>query len=357
MKKNILALIVCTQTAFTALAQQTSGFSSDTTGQQYISVNAGATGIIAPEFQPPTTALFSVLKVTSSGNTTTLTLAGTPPCDSYGAPVLAKKYDKKKYPVYYALVTSGDLTGNFYSVVSNTADKIVIDTPGVSLSSAGIKAIDLRPYWTLETLFPASASGAAFIKTTSSNNIMTKLILSPVSVTGTQNPLNFGQTFYFSSSVNNWVSSTAPNVSAGGIPVPPGRYLYIQNTGTNSFPLDAYFAGTVLKTPFRVTLYSSSKSVVKTLFALPRASSYKLSDIGFDDLNFSSSKVGFLTDVFAVDNSQGGVSNRYYKSGKNWYSVGSSMPVNPSIPVGTAFAVTKPSVVGVNKSLLNKTNK
>ena len=88
-----------------------------------------------------------------------------------------------------------------------------------------------------------------------------------------------------------------------------------------------------------------------------RASSYKLSDIGFDDLNFSSSKVGFLTDVFAVDNGQGGASNRYYKSGKNWYSVGSSMPVNPSIPVGTAYAVTKPSVVGVNKSLLNKTNK
>lgn len=358
MKSFILALIVCSQVA--ALAQQKSGISTVTGGQQYISVGANATAVIAPEFQPPSVALFSISSVSTSGNSTTLTLAGSPPRDAYDAPVLANQYNTNNgtgYPVYYALVTSGLSTGNFYSVVSNTAHQIVIDNKGDALSAAGIKAIDLRPYWTLETLFPSSGSGAAFIETTSSSNVMTKLILSPVTVTGIQNPQSEGQKFYFSSTVKNWVLQTSPGVSAGGVPVPPGRYLYIQNTGNGTFPIDSNIAGTVLKTPFRITLYSSPIQEVRTLFSLPRASSYKLSEIGFNNINFSSSSIGLLGDIFIVDDGQGGVSKRYYKSKNNWYLLGSQNPVNPLLSAGTAFAVLKTSNFGGSKFLENQPNK
>jgi uncharacterized protein (TIGR02597 family) len=358
MKKLLFALIVCCQVA--AFAQQKSGISTVTAGQQYLSVGANATAVVAPEFQPPSVALFTIASVSTSGNRTTLTLVGTPPRDAYDAPVLVNQYNTNNatgYPVYYALVTSGLSTGSFFSVVSNTARQIVIDNQGYNLSAASIKAIDLRPYWTLETLFPSSGAGAAFIETTNSSNVMTKLILSPVTVTGIQNPISEGQRFYFSNAVKNWVLQTSPEVSAGGVPVPPGRYLYLQNTGNGTFPIDSYIAGTVLKTPFRILLYSSPTQEVRTLFSLPRASSYKLSEIGLDDLNFSSSGVGLLGDVFIVYDGQGNVSKRYYKSKTKWYAAGSNTPVNPILSAGTAFSVLKNSNYGGSKFIQNRTNK
>ena len=349
MKKSILSLFAGAQLLSLAIGQD-SGISAVTGGQQYLAVAPNATQVVAPEFQPPSAAIFSVSNVSTSGNSTTLNLVGDPPLDAYNAPVLADAYSKKVYPVYYALVTAGLSTGSFYSVVSNNATQIVIDTQGETLSSTNIKSIDLRPYWTLETLFPASGAGAAFIATSSDSNIMTKLILSPTTVTDGENPQSEGQKFYFSSSVGNWVRDTEPAISAGAVPVPPSRYLYLQNTGTGSFSIDAYFAGTVLKTPFRVHLYSSQDQTIYTLFALPRASSYKLSEIGFDSANFSS------TDLLLVGGAQAGVSQTYYKSGANWYALGSQVPVDPAIASGTAYAVKKASNAVGNKTVLNINN-
>jgi uncharacterized protein (TIGR02597 family) len=349
MKKSILALFVGAQLLALAIAQD-SGIFEVTGGQQYLAVAANATQVVAPEFQPPSAAIFSVLNVSTSGNSTTLNLAGDPPLDAYNAPILADQYNKKVYPIYYVLVTDGLSIGSFYSVVSNNATQIVIDTQGETLSSTSIKSIDLRPYWTLETLFPASGAGAAFIATTSDSNIMTQLVLSPTTITDGQNPQSEGQKFYFSSSVGNWVRDTEPTISAGAVPVPPSRYLYLQNTGTGSFPIDSYFAGTVLKTPFRVALYSSQNQSTYTLFALPRASSYKLSEMGFDTANFST------TDLLLVGDAQAGVSQTYYKAGANWYALGSQVPVDPTIPSGTAYAVKKAINAAGNKNLLNINN-
>jgi uncharacterized protein (TIGR02597 family) len=355
MKKSILALLVGGQLLSVALAQD-SGISSVTGGQQFIAVAAHETAVVAPEFQPPSVALLTISSVSTSRNTTTLLLAGNPPLDAYSAPILADAYNKKVYPVYYALVTAGSSTGSFYSVVSNTASQIVIDTQGETLSSVNVTSIDVRPYWTLETLFPATGAGAAFISTRNTENIMTKLILSPVTVTTAQIPQNQGQKFYFSHSLKNWVSESDPSVSAGAVPVPPGRYLYMQNTGIGSFSIDAYFAGTVLKTPFRIALYSSPTEDLKTLFALPRASAYLLADIGFNDENFSTSTSESQKDLLFVGDSDIRASGTYYKSGANWYAVGSAIPVNPIIDSGTVYAVKKTSNPNGNKQLLNINN-
>ena len=355
MKKSFFALLAGFQLVAIAFAQE-SGISGVTGGQQYIAVAAQETAVIAPEFQQPSVALLSISSVSTSGNSTTLLLAGNPPLDAYNAPVLADAYNKKVYPVYYALVTAGSSTGTFYSVISNTASQIVIDSHGDTLSSVNITSIDVRPYWTLETLFPASGAGAAFIPTRNTENIMTKLILSPVTVSGAQIPQNQGQKFYFSHSLKNWASESEPTVSAGAVTVPPGRYLYMQNTGIGSFSIDAYFAGTVLKTPFRITLYSSPTEDLKTLFALPRASSYLLSDIGLNDENFAPSTSGSLKDLLFVGDSDSRASGTYYKSSTNWFSVGSATPVNPILASGTAYAVKKASNPNGNKQLLNVNN-
>ena len=355
MKKSIFALLAGFQLVAIAFAQE-SGIFGVTGGQQYIAVAAQETAVVAPEFQPPSVALLSISSVSTSGNSTTLNLVGEPPLDAYNAPVLADAYNRNVYPVYYAMVTAGSSTGTFYNVISNTASQIVIDTHGETLSSVNITSIDVRPYWTLETLFPASGAGAAFIPTRNTENIMTKLILSPVTVSGAQIPQNQGQKFYFSHSVKNWVSESDPTVSAGAVTVPPGRYLYMQNTGIGSFSIDAYFAGTVLKTPFRITLYSSPTEDLKTVFALPRASSYLLSDLGLNDENFSSSTSGSLKDLLFIGDSDVKSLGTYYRSGANWYAVGSAIPVNPIIYSGTAYAVKKAINSNGDKALLNRNN-
>ena len=350
--------MACASFATTAFAQQKAGIYSVSVGQQYIAVDAGATAIVAPELQPPSMGLFTVSAVSTNGTNSTLTLTGTPPLDAYGAPVLANQYNQgASYPIFYALVTSGALTGNYYSVVSNTTGNLVINNKGETITGLGVKAIDLRPYWTLETLFPASVVGASFIATTSPSSVMTKLILSPTTVTGLQNPQDAGDAFYFDSSLKNWVKASAPAEVAGATPVPPGRYLYMQNTGNNTFPIDSYIAGTVLKTPFNFKLTGSPTEAVTTLFALPRASSYKLSEVGFNDNNFIPARIGLANDILVIDDSQGGVAGKYYRSGNKWYAIGSTIAVDPLIPSGTAYGVIKVMDYFGNKTFTNKNNK
>ena len=128
-------------------------------------------------------------------------------------------------------------TGTYTLSLSQTCPPV-----GVELQQQTVK----QPFHIPLRVALLSGEGAAFIATSSDSNIMTKLILSPPPVMDDRNPQNEGQNFYFSTSVGNWVRDTEPTISAGAVPVPPSRYLYLQNTGTGSFAIDAYFAGTLL---------------------------------------------------------------------------------------------------------------
>ena len=357
MNRTLLFFVICACLVGTSVAQIPAGYSTVSVGQQYIAADAGSTIIVAPEFQPPTVGTFSISAVTTSGTNSTLTLAGTPPLDSYGAPVLANSYNQKGYPVYYALVTDGTLKGNFYNVLSNTKKTLVINNQGTAMTTASVKSIDLRPYWTLESLFPADAEGVAFIGTNSTTSVMTQLVVSPTTISGNQQPQDVGKKFYFNSSLKNWVSTEKPTVPAGGVIVPPGRYLYFQNTGNGTYPVDSFIAGTVLKTQFNVRLYSSSNQTLTTLFALPRASDYKLSTIGLNDLNFSSKATGTTEDFFIVYDGFGGVGATYYRKANKWYLVGYELPVDSVIASGTCYGVLKPKSSSGNKVLINQNNK
>jgi uncharacterized protein (TIGR02597 family) len=358
MKQALLTLLVATAFAATASAQ-TFRASPTVGGSQYVVAPAGRTVIVAPEFQRPSVATFRVTAASTASGLTTLTLTGRPPLDSYGAPLLTNQYQAAA-DTYYAMVTAGDWMGMFFTVTANTATTLEIQTDSLPNSTAtSVRSIEIRPYWSLETLFPASVADVSFIPTTDPMAIKTQIVLSPVLTTATEQPQAIGEAFYFNSTASAWVSATDPSTDKGKTLVAPGRYLYWQNTSAGSYPLDVVIAGTVLTAPFRQNLFSAADDTTITYFALPRSSPYKLSQLGLNDTIFTPSlSQGLLgrNDTLLVDDGFGNVGATYYRYLKKWYVVGSALPVDPVFPAGTAFAVTKKANASPVKVLTNLNN-
>lgn len=331
-------------------------------GSQYIYQEAGATNIIAPQFQRPAVASFQVTSVASAATTATLTLRGKKPVDSYGAPLLQDqyRYDPAFQPnTYYALVTAGTARGAFFTVSTNSPTSVTIDLDGPPLTSKDVKAVELRPYWSLATLFPADQATISFIPTTQSSGVMTTMIISPLVLPAGALPQNFAPNYYFDSTLNNWVDQTNPSVSAGDAIVRPGQYLYAVNTGTNSYPIHAYISGSVLPSQFTLRLASGS-NVLINCFSLPRASDYKLSEIGFNNTNFvqstDKSPLG-SNDLLIVDDGHGGVGGTYYRYKNQWYNASNdAFPTNPTFRAGTAFGLKKASSSPATSLLYNQAN-
>jgi uncharacterized protein (TIGR02597 family) len=347
-----------------------SSVTETTCGSQYIWQDANTTNIIAPEFQPASVGIFVVTSVLNNGTNATLTLAGSPPVDTYGAPLTSNEfqYSGTNQPnTYYALVCDGTLKGIFFTVVSNTTNALTINTGSTPMSLKSIKSIELRPYWTLATLFPADMATNSFIPTTNTNNLMSTVLISTTSIPSTTTPQSLVSQYCFLSSMSNWVNVTNASVYAGDTIVPPGQYVYFRNNGgtnTNSmsYPLNNYIAGTILTNLFRIPLAQSTftNSLKTTYFALPRSSSYTLSKIGFNDSNFKQSTNSTYygrNDLLLVDNGHGNVAVTYYKYMNKWYSTSNTnFPVNPTFAPGTVFGVLKAVSVNFSEDLINTNN-
>lgn len=329
-------------------------------GSQYIYQEAGTTNIIAPQFQRAPVASFHVTSVSSAATTATLTLRGKKPLDSYGVPLFQDQYqyDAAFQPnTYYALVTAGKARGSFFTVDTNSPASITIELTGPPLVSKDIKAVEVRPYWTLATLFPASQATVSFIPTTQSSGVMTTMIISPLVLPAGALPQKFAPSYYFDSTMNSWVDQANPSVSAGDTIVRPGQYLYALNTGTNSYPLHTYISGSVLRSQFTLEIATGS-GVLTTCFSLPRASDYKLSEIGFNNANFlqstDKSALGD-NDLLLVDDGHGGVAGTYYRYKNQWYDASNdAFPTDPTFAAGTAFGVRKANFSPANGPLYNR---
>jgi uncharacterized protein (TIGR02597 family) len=358
MKQALLTLLLAAALVPNAVAQSFR-VAQPAVGSQYVLAPAGRTVIVAPQFQRPSVGTFRVTGVNPDGETATLALAGRPPLDSYGAPLLDDQY-KPAAETYYAFVTAGDWTGLFFTVTANTATTLVIHTGGLPGGRAtSVRSIEVRPYWSLETLFPASVAQVSFIPTADPGDVKTRLVLSPLITSGDEQPQQVGEAYYYSSAVSGWVSAADPDVAAGKVLVAPGRYLYLQNTSAGSYPLDAVIAGSVLTAPLRQNLYTSAEDNTITYFALARSSDYKLSQIGLTAANFTpslnQSPLG-RNDLLLVDDGFGGVGAVYYLYKSKWYTTGSALPVDPVLPAGTAYAVMKKAGPGPVKVLVNRNN-
>lgn len=97
---------------------------------------------------------------------------------------------------YYARMLSGNLRGQYFVITGNTTDTLTVDSAGLNLASiAQGDSVEIAPFWTLGTFYPASQAGVAFIASTSSLSRQTEILFFDANATGI-NRASSG-TYYF----------------------------------------------------------------------------------------------------------------------------------------------------------------
>ena len=364
-QSGVTAVTVGNQYIWAGAGSVSNIVSFDTTNNTYITKSTTITNVtvVAPEFQPSAVGNFLISSLSTNSTNATLLLVGKPPVDSYGVPLVPNEYQyagTNQPNTYYVIVTGGSLGGSVFTLVSNSTNSITVAVGSVPVTKDSVTSVEIRPYWTLSTMFPANMATYSYVPTTNPSVVMSRLIIAPKYLLGASSPQQVGAAYYFNASTTNWVNSTNPSVSADDTILPPGSYIYFQNDGGNlSYPVNIYLAGTSLKGLFRTPIYGST-NLTSTYLSLPRSSSYKLSQIGLDNSNFRQSLNKTPTgrnDTLLVDNGQGKIGGIYYKFKNQWYKVGDdAYPSDPSLAPGSAFGVTKPPTSSGSSVLVNTNN-
>lgn len=135
---------------------------------------------------------------------------------------------------YHVRVLTGLLRGQFLTVVSNDANSLQVDPTGFDLTVvAPGEKIELAPYWTLGSLYPASQAGVSFIPSTSSLVRQTELYFYDAAGNGINRAPSV--TYFFYNGAWRKVGATI-TLSFDRTVVPPDSYFIQRNKAAASTP-------------------------------------------------------------------------------------------------------------------------
>jgi Verrucomicrobium spinosum paralogous family TIGR02597 len=117
-----------------------------------------------------------------------------------GAPAWATNVFAKNLPAqpntYYVRLRSGSLGGQYFTISANSANTLTVDSNGLDLSLVGAdEKLEIAPYWTLGSLFPAANAGSAFVASATTFSRQTELYFPNLSYNGINPPTD--ETFFF----------------------------------------------------------------------------------------------------------------------------------------------------------------
>lgn len=360
IKMSLLATALLVFSALPASAQGTNVSYSDVVGYVKETYNPSSDSIVAPQLQRPTELIAPVTGITTAGDSATLTLSGvTLSTDQF-------KYVSGSQPkTYYALVTAGNKIGTVFTISANTSNQVTVALDGLSLVSADATQIEVRPYWTIASLFPASDSGISFVASTGINTASRRTQILIPNTTGLGINRAPSTILFFNPAVGNWVSTASTSVSAGDTIVPPNTFLILRNTGGTPPSLSHTVVGAVDSKPAAIYLGTRTNGQNDNPISLSRPTDYLLSEIGFTDASFVPS-LGLNTasrrDQLLVLSKTGSGINRsvskiYFRFNSQWYdTANTSASTNPVIPAGSALFIRKASSDGFDKVVSNTPN-
>lgn len=190
-----------------------------------------------------------------SGNT--IVVSGTP--WTAGQFVYATGTQPKRY---YVLVgpagTTNPKEGRTFFITGNSSNTLTLETTPDELNGipAGAQLLVI-PYWTLNTVFPASDANVSFTATMSTRGFKTEILIPANGATGVN--LAYSQVYFFSNNVNNstgnigWRVLGDNTADHGDDPLAPGGYFVVRNL--NAAPtLPLVSAGAVLTKRLSVPL-------------------------------------------------------------------------------------------------------
>lgn len=98
---------------------------------------------------------------------------------------------------HYARLLTGVHKGHYFSIAANTASTLTVDSAGLNLSLIGAgDTVEIAPYWTLSSVFPASDAGTSFVASTSPATRQTELLFLDPNYIGINQPAAFTYFFY-----------------------------------------------------------------------------------------------------------------------------------------------------------------
>ena len=357
MKKLNVTLAILVAAVMAGNAQSTVPVGYVTT-----TLAAGADTIIAPQVFRPSELTGAVSSVVGSAGNATLAISG--------ASLTANQYQYNaatQNKTYFALVTSGNLVGETFIITSNDASSVTVNLNGITTpSNADITGIEIRPSWTVATMFPASDANISYVPSATSGASSRRTTINIPNITGTGINRSSQATLFYNSAVGDWVTTTATSTKAGDTAILPGSYVIHRNTGGTTPPsLALTLVGQVFDKPLTNYLGTSSSKSNDTYLALARPTDYTLSQLGLDDSAFTQSlskSAGGRKDQLLVVNPTGSGINRssaatYYKYANNWYTVAGVNADSAVIPAGAAIILRKvTSTDGATKKWNNQLN-
>jgi len=124
-----------------------------------------------------------------------------------------------------------DAEGKFFTVTANTANTLTIDLAGDSLSSVPVNAqVQLIPYWTLGTLFPAADANVSFIPSVSQFVRQTEILVPNHAALGVDTAV--AATYYFTS--GQWRKFGDGAVNYDNATLPPTESFTVRNKASSS---------------------------------------------------------------------------------------------------------------------------
>ncbi|PYL02443.1 MAG: hypothetical protein DME32_06455 [Verrucomicrobia bacterium] len=164
---------------------------------------------------------------------------------------------------YYVLIGpisgTGTKEGRTYLIIGNGTGTLIVDTSNDDSRNLNTipanTQVQVIPYWTPATIFPASDAGVSFTPTSSPPTYQTLLRFPNYSAPGINQP--YAAEYYFNSGAWRLVSDGFNNPpDHGGDPLLPDGYFVVRNTnGAPTLPLRAL--GSVLMKKTTVSLFAA----------------------------------------------------------------------------------------------------
>jgi uncharacterized protein (TIGR02597 family) len=151
---------------------------------------------------------------------------------------------------HHVRALSGALRGHYFIVTANGSATLTVDAAGLDLGQlAAGDAVEVAPFWTLGTLFPAAAAGTAFVVSTSPLARQTEILMFDGGATGINRSAS-AIYYHFNGAWRR--SGAAATTSFDHVVVFPDTYLVVRNKSagtalTQVGRLQAGGLGTVLE--------------------------------------------------------------------------------------------------------------
>jgi uncharacterized protein (TIGR02597 family) len=271
----------------------------------------------------------------SSGSSTDIVVNGSPAWS-------ANQFASGTY--YYVRMLSGALAGHYFSIVANGAFDLTVDNAGLNLGTINnLDAMEIVPYWTLGTLYPASQAGVAFTTTTVPVLTKTQLLFFDATATGINRPAS--ATYYFYNGAWRKVGQSS-STSFNNTIIYPDAY-FLQRNSTSSTAL--VYMGRVQPSALGTVLVAAT-SQNDNFVALSYPIDVTLNQTGIAPSSFTTTTVPVLTkdQLLWFDPAGTGInrpaSATYYYYNGAWRKVGASSSVDfgsTVLKAGSGFIIRK----------------